>query len=130
MTYYLWFHLGKKRYLLRTKKEVTLLKTFTNNKQCRHFKRLLCSHRSNPRASDAAFTLGRSVSHLPQHLVVLHVVQLVGVDLPLQRVLVKLAGDVDQQRGGAGVDGAAQGDVAHVPRNVDGVAQDHADQKP
>lgn len=70
------------------------------------------------------------ISHLAQHLVVLHVIQLVGIDLPLQCVLVKLAADVDEQCGGAGVDRAAQGDVTHVARNVDGVAQDHANQKP
>lgn len=60
--------------------------------------------------------------YLSQHLIVLHLVHLVGTDLSFQSVLVELAADVDQQSGGAGVDVAAQRDVADVTRNVDAVA--------
>lgn len=64
--------------------------------------------------------------YLSQHLIILHVVHLIGTDLPLQSVLVEFTTDVDQQSGGAGVNGAAHRDVADVPGNVDAVAQDHA----
>lgn len=70
----------------------------------------------------------RAFPYLPQHLVVLYVVDLVGADLSFQSVLVELAADVDQQGGGAGVNVAAHRHVADVPRNVDAVAQDHADE--
>lgn len=72
----------------------------------------------------------KSPPHLSQHLIVLHVVHLIGADLSFQGVLVKFAADIDQQRGGARVDRTAQHAVAHVPRNVDAVAQDNTNEQP
>lgn len=63
--------------------------------------------------------------YLSQHLIILHVVHLVGTDLSFQSVLVELAADVDQQRGRAGINVAAHRDVANIPRNMDAITQDH-----
>lgn len=66
--------------------------------------------------------------YLPQHLIILDVVELLGTDFPLQGVLIELATDVHQQRGRAALHLAAQGDVVHIAGDVDAVAQDHANQ--
>lgn len=64
--------------------------------------------------------------YLSQHLIVLHVVHLVGIDLSFQSILIEFTTDVDQQCGGAGINVTAQRDAANIPRNMDAVAQDHA----
>lgn len=61
-------------------------------------------------------------SYLSQHLVVLHVVHLIGTDLSFQSILIEFTADVDQQRGWAGIDRTAQCDIANIPRNVDAVS--------
>lgn len=66
--------------------------------------------------------------YLAKHLVVLYITDLRGADLALQRVLVELAADVDEQRGRAGVDMATEGDVTNVTGHVDTIAQDHPNQ--
>lgn len=68
--------------------------------------------------------------YLLQHLVIWNFVHLGGVDLSFKGVLVEFTADVYQQRGGAGIDGAAQHDVVDIPGDVDAVAQDHANEKP
>ena len=49
-------------------------------------------------------------------------------DLPLQGVLVESATDIDQQSGGAGVDGTAEHRVVHALGHVDAEPQDHTHQ--
>lgn len=68
--------------------------------------------------------------YLPQHLIVLDVVELLGADFPLQGVLVVLSADVHQQRGGTGLHLAALRHVVDIAGDVDAIAQDHADQDP
>lgn len=72
----------------------------------------------------------RRLPYLPQHLIVLDVIELLGADFPLQGVLVELPADVHQQRGGTGLHLAAQRHVVDIAGDVDAVAQDHADQDP
>lgn len=68
------------------------------------------------------------VLYLSQHLIILHIVHLVGTDLSFQCVLVEFATDVDQQRGRTGINVAAHRDVANVPRNMDAISQDHSNE--
>lgn len=66
--------------------------------------------------------------YLAQHLIVLHILHLVGTDLPFQTVLIEFVADVDEQSGRAGIEVAAQCDVVNIPRNTDAIAQDHTDE--
>lgn len=70
----------------------------------------------------------RRLPYLPQHLIILDVIEFLGTDFPLQGVLVVLSADVHQQCGGTGLHLAAQRHVVDVAGDVDAVAQDHADQ--
>lgn len=72
----------------------------------------------------------RRLLYLPQHLIILDVVELLGADFPLQGVLVVLSTDVHQQRGGTRLHLAAQCHVVDITGDVDAVAQDHTDQDP
>lgn len=65
---------------------------------------------------------------LSQHLIVLDLVTFAPADLPLQRVLVEPAADIDQQGRRTGVDSTAEDDIAHARGHVDAEPQDHADQ--
>lgn len=72
----------------------------------------------------------RPKRYLAQHVVLLHVVDLPGVDLPLQRVLEELAADVEQH----GADGpflqrAARRRLVVVAGGRDAVPQDDAHQQ-
>lgn len=73
-------------------------------------------------------SLASAATCLPQHLIILDLVTFAPADLPLQRVLVEPAADVDQQGRRAGVDGTAEDHIAHARGHVDAEPQDHADQ--
>lgn len=66
--------------------------------------------------------------YLPQHLIVLDIVELVGADFSLQSVLIELPTDVHQQCGRAGLHLAAQSHVVDITGDMDAVAQDHTNQ--
>jgi len=66
--------------------------------------------------------------HLPQHFIVLDIVELLGADFPLQSILIELPADVHQQRGRAGLHLAAQSHIVDITGDVDAVAQDHTNQ--
>lgn len=68
--------------------------------------------------------------YLSQHIILLHVVNLPGVDLPFEGVLEELAADIEQQ----GADGsflqrAARGGLVVVAGGRDAVTQDHTYQQ-
>lgn len=68
--------------------------------------------------------------HLAEHVVLLYVVDLSGVDLPLQRVLEELAADVEQQRADWPLLQRAAGrSLMVVTGRRDPVAQDYAHQQ-
>lgn len=79
-------------------------------------------------AGSIAHLSSRRLPYLPQHLIILDVIEFLGTDFPLQGVLVVLSADVHQQRGRTGLHLAAQRHVVDVAGNVDAIAQDHADQ--
>lgn len=68
--------------------------------------------------------------HLAQHIVLLHIVDLPGVDLSFQGVLKELAADVKQQgAGGPLLQGAAQGGLVVVAGGRNAITQNHTHQQ-
>lgn len=59
--------------------------------------------------------------YLTKHLIVLHLIHLLGTDLSLQCVFVELAADVHEQGGRAGIHVATQGDVVDVSRHMNAI---------
>lgn len=74
------------------------------------------------------FTLPSAATCLSQHLVILDLVTFAPANLPLQRVLVEPATDVDQQGRRTGVDSTAKDHIAHARGHMDTEPQDHTDQ--
>lgn len=68
--------------------------------------------------------------YLAQHVILLHIVNLSGVDLPFERVLKELAADIKQQGADRSfLQRAARGCLVVVAGGGDAVSQNHTNQQ-